>query len=426
MSASVPVSQTPDFKALFESIPGLYLVLSPDLKIIGASDAYLAATMTVREHILGRGIFEVFPDNPADPRADGVRNLRTSLERVLSSRKPDAMAVQKYDVRRPPSAGGEFEERYWSPVNSPVLGENGELLYIIHRVEDVTEFVHLKRERQQEQEVSEELRRHVVKVEAEIFQRAKEIQSANRRIEAANLDLAEQSDRLIHINKDLEAFTHSVAHDLKAPLRTISAYASMLEDDYGGRLDDTGKRHIRSVRDSVRHMTRMVEDLLNLAKVENHQLYRRPTPLRPLVEIVIGELERAAGRREVEWRVGSLPTVECDPGLMKQVFSNLLENSVKYSRKRDLPVIEIDLMRDRGNEIVFVRDNGVGFHMADAGKLFSVFQRLHRDDEFEGTGIGLTVVQRIISKHGGRVWAESVEGVGATFYFTIGESAPTL
>src|SRR5467141_1895110 len=144
MKNSSPSCPTPDFQALFQSAPGLYLVLTPDLNIVAVSDAYLRATMTKREAILGRGIFDVFPDNPDDPAATGVRNLRTSLERVLQNKLSDSMAVQKYDIRKPESEGGEFEERYWSPVNSPVLGPNREVLYIIHRVEDVTKFIRLK------------------------------------------------------------------------------------------------------------------------------------------------------------------------------------------------------------------------------------------------------------------------------------------
>src|ERR1041385_4695551 len=139
-----PSCPTPDFQALFESAPGLYLVLTPDLTIVAVSDAYLQATMTKREEILGRGLFQVFPDNPDDLGATGVRNLRASLQRVMQNRTADAMAVQKYDIRRPESAGGGFEERYWSPLNSPVLGPRGEVSYIIHRVEDVTEFVRLR------------------------------------------------------------------------------------------------------------------------------------------------------------------------------------------------------------------------------------------------------------------------------------------
>ena len=138
------IPSTPNFRLLFESTLGLYLVLKPDLTIVAVSDAYLNATMTKREDIVGRGLFDVFPDNPDDPAANGVSNLRASLERVLRNRTSDAMAVQKYDIRRPDSEGGGFTERYWSPVNSPVLNGGGEVLYILHRVEDVTDFVRLK------------------------------------------------------------------------------------------------------------------------------------------------------------------------------------------------------------------------------------------------------------------------------------------
>src|SRR5438270_4032622 len=152
---SVPVH---DFKLLFESLPGLYLVLNPQLQIVAASNAYLCATMTERDEIIGRGLFDVFPDNPDDPGATGVRNLKASLATVLRDRVPDVMHLQKYDVRRPAQAGGDFEERYWSPVNSPVLGRNGDILYIIHRVEDITEFVRLQRSEQEQGRISQELR----------------------------------------------------------------------------------------------------------------------------------------------------------------------------------------------------------------------------------------------------------------------------
>src|SRR5690349_2106584 len=165
-----------DFRRLFESAPGLYLILTPDLTIIAVSDAYLAATMTEREAIMGRGLFEVFPDNPDDPAADGVSNLRASLNSVLRTRKPHTMAVQKYDIRRP---DGSFEVRYWSPLNKPVLNEAGELTYIIHRVEDVTSFVQMQEEHRRNEEVTEVLRRKVQEMEMEIYKRSREIHAAN-------------------------------------------------------------------------------------------------------------------------------------------------------------------------------------------------------------------------------------------------------
>jgi len=177
-----PIPPTPDFRALFESAPGLYLVLTPALTIVAVSEAYLQATMTKREEILGRHLFEVFPDNPDDPTATGVSNLRASLGRVLQHRTADAMAVQKYDIRRPESEGGRFEERYWSPVNSPVLGTNGEVAYIIHRVEDVTEFIRLKQAGSEQQRITEDLRTRTAEMEAEIFRRAQQIQEVNNQL----------------------------------------------------------------------------------------------------------------------------------------------------------------------------------------------------------------------------------------------------
>jgi PAS domain S-box-containing protein len=191
---SLPVSSpSPDFKALFEGAPGLYLVLLPDdpkFTIVAVSAAYLAATMTERDRIVGRGLFEVFPDNPADPDATGVRNLHASLKRVLLNRAPDAMALQKYDIRRPEAEGGEFEERYWSPLNSPVLDSSNEVSYIIHRVEDVTEFVRLKQHKVEQEKLTEQLRVRSEQMEAEVFARAQQVQEANRQLSAANEELS--------------------------------------------------------------------------------------------------------------------------------------------------------------------------------------------------------------------------------------------
>jgi PAS domain S-box-containing protein len=204
MTASA--NPTPDFQTLFQSAPGLYLVLTPDLNIVAVSDAYLRATMTQREEILGRGIFDVFPDNPDDPSATGVRNLRASLQRVIQDKTPDTMAVQKYDIRKPESDGGGFEERFWSPVNSPVFGPDKGVVYIIHRVEDVTEFVRLKQQTLEQEKLAEKLRTHAGKMEAEIFQRAGEVQEANRRLAAANQALLrELSER----KRTQEALTKS-------------------------------------------------------------------------------------------------------------------------------------------------------------------------------------------------------------------------
>jgi len=196
----------PDFRVLFESAPGLYLVLTPDLKIVAVSDAYLRATMTRRDHILGKEVFEVFPDNPDDPSADGARNLRASLERVLFGRIPDAMPIQKYDIRKPVDEGGGFEERYWSPFNSPVFGPQKEVAYIIHRVEDVTEFVHLKQQRTDQQKHSEELRARARQMESEANSRAREVLETNQRLEAANQKSAGLAIQTARAREELDSF----------------------------------------------------------------------------------------------------------------------------------------------------------------------------------------------------------------------------
>jgi PAS domain S-box-containing protein len=174
---------TPDFQALLESAPGLFLVLTPTLTIVAVSEAYVNATMTRREKILGRNLFDVFPDNPNDPTSSGVSNLSASLKRVLESRASDVMAVQKYDIRRPESEGGGFEERYWSPVNSPVLGAKREVAYIIHHVEDVTEFIRLKQAESEQYKATEALRMRAAEMEAESFRRAQQVQEFKNQLQ---------------------------------------------------------------------------------------------------------------------------------------------------------------------------------------------------------------------------------------------------
>jgi PAS domain S-box-containing protein len=202
----VLITAPPDFRTLFESAPGLYLVVTPDLHIVAVSDAYLRATMTQREQILGKGIFAVFPDNPNDPSATGVRNLRISLERVLQNGVADTMAIQKYDIRKPDAVGGGFEERHWSPFNMPVLGPHKQVTYIILRVEDVTEFVRLKQQRMDQQKPAEELRAHAGRMEAEAGLRATEVQETIRRLAAANRESANLAIESARAREELDKF----------------------------------------------------------------------------------------------------------------------------------------------------------------------------------------------------------------------------
>ncbi len=244
-----------------------------------------------------------------------------------------------------------------------------------------------------------------------------EIRTLNAELERRVKD---RTTQLESANKELEAFTYSVSHDLRAPLRHIDGFSNLLSEEYGAGLPVEASEYISIIRDSVRQMGMLIDDLLNLGRVGRAQLNMRVTGLNSIAEEVIADLKRSNADRVIEWKVQTLPFVDCDPGLMKQVFANLISNAVKFTRPRNPAVVEVGAAAHDGARAIFVRDNGVGFSMKYVNKLFGVFQRLHRSEDFEGTGVGLATVQRIVHKHGGSVWAEAELDKGATFYFTLG------
>jgi PAS domain S-box-containing protein len=241
---------------------------------------------------------------------------------------------------------------------------------------------------------------------------------AETQIKDLNRGLEDRNGELAATNREMEAFTYSVAHDLRAPLRHIQAFSKILAENMGPQIPPAAEESLREIVGSAQDMARMVDDMLGLAQVGRREMNIEVTGLGALVQEVIRELNREIGERNIHWKIGDLPYVDCDGGLMKLVFSNLLSNAIKYTRPRATAQIEIGQSQD-GEPAVFVRDNGVGFNMKYADKLFGVFQRLHRREDFEGTGVGLATVQRIVQKHGGRIWAEAELGKGATFYFTL-------
>ena len=247
------------------------------------------------------------------------------------------------------------------------------------------------------------------------------IDSLNAELEERLRELAGTNKELEATNKELEAFTYSVSHDLRAPLRHVDGFSRILVEEFGPQLDPTARRYLERMQKGVRTMAQLVDDLLQLARIGRQEVRRQVTGLGPLVEEVLADLETES--RRIEWRVAPLPFADCDPALMKQVFANLLSNAVKYTRPRSPAVIEVGALTQNGRPVLYVRDNGVGFSMKYADKLFGVFQRLHRTEDFEGTGVGLATVQRIVHKHGGEVWAEAELDKGATFYFTFGAEA---
>jgi light-regulated signal transduction histidine kinase (bacteriophytochrome) len=248
------------------------------------------------------------------------------------------------------------------------------------------------------------------------------IDITERRLAQAELErrVTERTAELAEANRELESFTYSVSHDLRAPLRHVHGYAEILKGDFADKLPEDAQTVVKRIVVGTENMGRLVDDLLRLARIGRQELALRPTNLNLVIQEVLDELKAETAQRKIEWKIQTLPEVSADPGLIKIVFTNLLSNAVKYSRNREQAIIEVGLHEqpDAG-PVFFVRDNGVGFDMKYADKLFGVFQRLHKQEQFEGTGVGLAIVDRIIRKHRGRIWAESEPEKGSTFYFTL-------
>ena len=240
----------------------------------------------------------------------------------------------------------------------------------------------------------------------------------NRRRVAA--ELRRQGELLQAANKELEAFSYSVSHDLRAPLRHIDGYAALLSKTAGQSLNDKAQRYLQTISDSAKQMGQLIDDLLVFSRMGRQEMLRGTVNLNQLVKTVIHDLRLDLHGKTISWTIGSLPDVPGDAAMLRQVFMNLLTNAVKFTATRSKPRIEIGARRDAPGEVtIFVSDNGVGFDMQYVNKLFGVFQRLHRNDEFEGTGIGLANVRRIVHRHGGRTWAEGAIDKGATFYVSL-------
>lgn len=249
-------------------------------------------------------------------------------------------------------------------------------------------------------------------LERRILERTKELETANRQLELAN--------------KELESFSYSVSHDLRAPLRAVQGFVQIFMDDFGSSIPEAGRPVLEHVVNGANRMGQLIEDLLEFSRLGRQPILRQIVPLERIAKRLVDEMRAQEPQRHIQASVASLGQCEGDPSLIEQVLTNLISNAFKFTRGRDPAIIEVGCSGRSPDTIYFVRDNGAGFDMKYAGKLFGVFQRLHSVSQFEGTGVGLSIVQRIIERHGGRIWAESAPEKGATFFFTLPPEAPAI
>ncbi len=469
-----------DFRLLFESVPGLYMVLTPELHIAAVSNDYARATKTERPQIVGRHLFDVFPDNPDDQSASGVSNLRASLQRVLATHEADWMPLQKYDIRRPDSEGGGFEERYWSCLNSPVLDEHGHLCLITHRAEDVTEFVHLRQRGAEQDKVARELRGAVERAEAEVYVRAEQVARANEQLQARNKALHESETRLRRLASELEVvnaevteknqmleessrmkseFLSNMSHELRTPLNAIIGFSELLKDGLVGPLTPRQRDYMGHIFAGGQHLLALINDILDMSKVDAGKVDLQFEAVDVLAAMADGlrVVEEKAHAKQLRLSSNITPPlgeVMVDARRFKQILYNLLSNAVKFTpsggqvslsarrvnrhdaatkvpgfpvgRRTPLPPGEDDDFLE-----ISVTDSGIGMRAQDLKQLFTPFTQINHPANrgIEGTGLGLVMVLRLAELHGGAVSVSSEPGRGTCFSVWLpwrhDESAPS-
>ncbi len=446
------------YKALFRQLPGLFLILTPDLLIVEASEAYLKATLTQRHNIVGRHLFDVFPDNPNEKDASGVSNLSASLARVLQNKKADAMAFQKYDIQRPAAEGGGYEERYWSPLNAPMLNDEGEVMFIIHRVEDVTELVRQQHANNQQQQLMQTLHIDLEKMRVDVFQRAQELQERNRDLQqiketldrknteleiasnnmlTLNEELTSSNEELVALNEQLKIntarltatleqekelrelknrFVSMVTHEFRTPLTMISFTADFLKKHRQKLSEEDLQTKIETIRTQVNHLSAFLEDILAIgrADAEVNQMQLQPVSIPDFFSQLKKELEISYQHTHtIHLTVPKAGTLLTDLRALRSICINLIGNAIKYSPQA--PEIEWTVQQQPHHWVIEVQDHGIGIPEAFLPHLFLPWKRATNAAPFQGTGLGLYITRKLVEALGGTLSVKSHPQTGTRF-----------
>jgi signal transduction histidine kinase len=432
---AVPATDTSDarpvdYQALFEALPQKYLVIDPDLVIVAVSDSYLQATLTERKAMVGRPLFEVFPDNPDDPATAGARNLKASLTRVLRERTRDTMSVQKYDIPRPESVGGGFEERFWSVANSPVLAADGSLVSIVHAVEDVTEYIRRKHEELSQSESQSGSGSDPLDVmDAKVVRRAREAADLGRDLKESNEELGILYARLQELDLLKTNFFANVSHELRTPLTLVLAPAERVLAELAA--DDPHRHELEVILRNARVLLGHVNDLLETSKIDAAKLdldYSE-LDLGHLVRLVANNFETLALDRSVTFTVRApdvpLPA-QVDSIRLQQVLLNLLSNAFKFTPPDGTIRIELRSGTSGATAHLEVADSGPGIAPDRRGEVFERFHQLDGSStrKMGGTGLGLHIARELVDLHGGSLGVGDAPEGGALFVVDLPVEAP--
>jgi len=485
------VTAPPEFHRLFDATPGPYLILAPDsphFTIVAVNNAYLRATLTTRDAIVGHGLFEIFPDNPDDPGATGVNNLRVSLETVLQTRAAHVMAVQKYDIPKRDGSDG-FEERYWTPMNLPVFSETGGLTHIIHHVEDVTELVHLTQRRDAEDAAHQTLRTRAEWLEDEIVRRtqaeaqrdallaserertaaletnnvllqeqalelehqtdeaqtlARELEEANERLQEilhalqSSHDDAEQqrhaAEEARHTAESANAaksqFLAAMSHELRTPLNAICGYVQLMEMGLHGPITPEQSGDLERIKTNQQHLLRLINDILNFTKLDAGQVEYRvmdvpvDATLRATEAMVMPQM-RFAGLEYVYDGCDPTLTVYADRDKTQQILLNVLSNAVKFTPRGGC--IRVSCTMHTSDVDIRISDTGIGIPADKLEAVFDPFVQVERrlNQPVEGIGLGLAISRELACGMGGDLTVVSRVGIGSTFILRLPLSIAT-